>query len=874
MGGVKLASSLQEVQNVVDTTFGGGATLIYNWAESADESFGISELAAQQYTGTLGAMLKSMGLTSAQVQQMSTDMTGLAGDLASFHNLDVADAFEKIRSGISGETEPLKQLGINMSVANLEAYALAQGIETAYSKMSQAEQATLRYNYLMSVTADAQGDFAKTSEGFANQERILEMNIQTLSATMGEQLLPVLNEAIIMFNEKLPEAEEHIEKIGVAFAAAAEFVIDNGEAIITVIGAIGAYKVATTAATAAQAAFNVVMSANPYVLVAGGVVAAVGALWRFSDAQKNSEEAAKKATETYKDQVEIVESLSNELENNKSKLEELSQLKFPSFADRQEIEELEDKNEQLEIQLALEKEILATKHGVADRATANALRAPIETYQYDLEQYKQSLETLERLQDDYDKAVAEGNAERAETLAQNIENMTAWLENDKETLMESADEVHTLAKELYGVTEEGQAAQEAIKGLNEELYNILNLGANKNNDNKITWYGGDIAAEQKRKFEEGQAAYSAALQAGKAKIAQEQQAYIEETTLKLAEEWENAEHNYAVGIISSEEALYAEKKRIWAEYGDESLKDHWSYYEDIKQYDKNYAEEQAKIAKEAAEEKAKIEEEERKKAEKEAEEALKKQEEIVKDGLSEILKDYEEAYEEMKKKREDYRDKLMSVGGDLFSVDISKDKDGNEVKTYTVNNLEEQLKAMREYHSAVKQLKEQKASEALLSELTSMDDEDSAQMAKYLAGMSAKEFAKINTLYNEKQELADSLSQDLYADEAQKISDSMTMALAELSVSAYSYGAQTAEQFSAGFEDTMKELGVTTLFNQVQAAGAVQDYDNIKTGSIEKKTDFAFNIDISGKSTVYLDKKAVGEVITDYQAEEIKARGD
>lgn len=858
---MELASSLQEVQNVVDTTFGGGATLIYNWAESADESFGISELAAQQYTGTLGAMLKSMGLTSAQVQQMSTDMTGLAGDLASFHNLDVADAFEKIRSGISGETEPLKQLGINMSVANLEAYALAQGIETAYSKMSQAEQATLRYNYLMSVTADAQGDFANTSEGFANQERILEMNIQTLSATMGEQLLPVLNEAIIMFNEKLPEAEEYIEKIGVAFAAAAEFVIDNGEAIITVIGAIGAYKVATTAATAAQAAFNVVMSANPYVLVAGGVVAAVGAVLHFSDAQKKAVKEAEEAKKAYDEQAEIVDGLNEQLETNKARVEELLQLKFPSYADRQEIAELQAVNRELEIQIELEKERLRLAGMEAEKEAVEAIEQTYADARLELQQYNDALSALE---DSY---------EAGDISYEYYQAQLEELDKFKVQLLDYQAEMHELAESVQGFTESGNEALKTVSDFENELYNLFELGDSKPAAS-VTWYGGDIAAEQKRKFEEGQAAYSAALQAGKAKIAQEQQAYIEETTLKLAEEWENAEHNYAVGIISSEEALYAEKKRIWAEYGDESLKDHWSYYEDIKQYDKNYAEEQAKIAKEAAEEKAKIEEEERKKAEKEAEEALKKQEEIVKNGLSEILKDYEEAYEEMKKKREDYRDKLMSVGGDLFSVDISKDKDGNEVKTYTVNNLEEQLKAMREYHSAVKRLKEQKASDALLSELTSMDDEDSAQMAKYLAGMSAKEFAKINTLYNEKQALADSLSQDLYADEAQKISDSMTMALAELSVSAYSYGAHTAEQFSAGFEDTMKELGVTTLFNQVQAAGAAQNYDNIKTGSIEKKTDFAFNIDISGKSTVYLDKKAVGEVITDYQAEEIKARGD
>ena len=146
---VELASDLQEVQNVVDVTFGDGADTINKWAKGASTAFGITELSALQYTGTMGAMLKSMGLSGDAVRQMSTDLTGLAGDFASFFNITSDEAFAKIRSGISGETEPLKQLGINMSVANMEAYAMAQGIDKAYSSMTQAEQATLRYNYLL-----------------------------------------------------------------------------------------------------------------------------------------------------------------------------------------------------------------------------------------------------------------------------------------------------------------------------------------------------------------------------------------------------------------------------------------------------------------------------------------------------------------------------------------------------------------------------------------------------------------------------------------------------------------------------------------------------------------------------------------------------
>ena len=191
--GVETASDLEEVQNVVDTTFGDkGAGTIEAWAKSAAGAFGMSELSAKQFTGTMGAMLKSMGLNEDAVLEMSTDIAGLAGDMASFYNLDPEEAFAKLRSGISGETEPLKQLGINMSVANLEAYALAEGITKAYKDMTQAEQATLRYNYLMQATADAQGDFAKTSGSYANQQRILQLNMENLGASIGTKVLPYL----------------------------------------------------------------------------------------------------------------------------------------------------------------------------------------------------------------------------------------------------------------------------------------------------------------------------------------------------------------------------------------------------------------------------------------------------------------------------------------------------------------------------------------------------------------------------------------------------------------------------------------------------------------------------------------------------------
>ncbi|MDE7433176.1 MAG: hypothetical protein K2N34_14855 [Lachnospiraceae bacterium] len=197
---IELGSDLAEVQNVVDVTFGSMSEDINSFSRTALRQFGLSETSAKQYSSTMGAMLKSMGLTSDAVLDMSKNLTGLAGDMASFYNLSTDEAFAKIRSGISGETEPLKQLGINLSVANLEAYALSQGMTKSYNAMTQAEQATLRYNYLLSVTKDAQGDFARTSDSWANQTRILAESFNSVKASIGQGLINVFTPVLRVIN--------------------------------------------------------------------------------------------------------------------------------------------------------------------------------------------------------------------------------------------------------------------------------------------------------------------------------------------------------------------------------------------------------------------------------------------------------------------------------------------------------------------------------------------------------------------------------------------------------------------------------------------------------------------------------------------------
>ena len=203
---LELSSDLAEVQNVVDTTFGKSSNIINEFAESALKNFGLTELQAKKYVSTLGAIAKASGESEEATLQMSTNLTKLTADVASFFNYDYDTAFNKIRSGLTGETEPLKDLGVVMTVANLEQYRLAQGIQTSYSAMSSAEQMALRYNYIMQALTDTQGDFNKTQASWANQLRILQGQAQQLGAILGNLLQKVLYPVLSVVNAILGKA--------------------------------------------------------------------------------------------------------------------------------------------------------------------------------------------------------------------------------------------------------------------------------------------------------------------------------------------------------------------------------------------------------------------------------------------------------------------------------------------------------------------------------------------------------------------------------------------------------------------------------------------------------------------------------------------
>lgn len=196
----KLASDYQESINKVDVAFKDNAAQVKAWSNNTLTQFGLAKGTVLDMAATYGDMATSMGLSTEQAAAMSTSMVGLAGDLASFKNIGIEQANTALAGIFTGETESLKQLGIVMTQANLDEYALAQGIRKKTKDMSQAEQVQLRYNYVMEKTKNAQGDFARTGDGAANQMRIFGESLKELGITMGENLLPVITPIITGIN--------------------------------------------------------------------------------------------------------------------------------------------------------------------------------------------------------------------------------------------------------------------------------------------------------------------------------------------------------------------------------------------------------------------------------------------------------------------------------------------------------------------------------------------------------------------------------------------------------------------------------------------------------------------------------------------------
>ncbi len=309
---------------------------------------------------------------------------------------------------------------------------------------------------------------------------------------------------------------------------------------------------------------------------------------------------------------------------------------------------------------------------------------------------------------------------------------------------------------------------------------------------------------------------------------------------ELKNQWQKLDHEYAMGIIADEDALYQKRLELLRKYGDESNTEHWGYYEKLRAY----------------------EQEQQKKALDDREDSQNKAIKSAGESLDDLNALYQKKYSDMLTAQSDYRSRLMAVGGSVFSVEKETDEDGNETTIYKVNDIEKQIAAMEKYHADIKALKEDGASAALLEELNSMSAEDGAKMAEYLAGMSEEERQKVIELYKRKEQIADDLSADLYAKDAENMQNAFAAALTDMGVNAYDSGAAAAEQFASGFSGKLSELMNISAFTQVSGTVATEvSYKNAAENSGNRNVNV--NVEVTG-GDLTLDSKVCGEYSLDY----------
>jgi len=263
---VDAASDLSESMSKANVVFGDSAQAIDQFASNSAQSLGISKQAAYEATGTFGNLFTSMGLTQDASADLSMDVVSLSSDLASFNNLDPTEVLEKLRSGLTGETEPLKALGININQAMIEAKAMEMGLADLDGSLSTAAITQARYALILEQSKNAQGDFARTSDGLANKTRINKAAFENVKTALGDKLLPVITQASSLFLPLLDRFSK-LSPATMGWIVGIGAVIAILPILITTIGGVisGVGAIITFFGTATAAAFLPVL----------GIIAAV-----------------------------------------------------------------------------------------------------------------------------------------------------------------------------------------------------------------------------------------------------------------------------------------------------------------------------------------------------------------------------------------------------------------------------------------------------------------------------------------------------------------------------------------------------------------------------------------------------------------------
>lgn len=286
---VELGSNLAEVQNVVDVTFTTMSDKVNEFAKNAMTSAGLSETMAKQYVGTFGAMSKSFGFSEAQAYDMSTALTQLTGDVASFYNISQDLAYIKLKSVFTGETETLKDLGVVMTQSALDQYALANGYGKTTSEMTEQEKVALRLAFVQKQLSAASGDFIRTSDSWANQVRVMQLQLQSLKATVGQGLINLFTPVLRVINILLGK----LATLANAFKSFTELITgkkSSGQTGASGAGLAGTDAIADTADQYGDAANNAE---------------------KLADATNDTADATKKATKAAKGYLSPLDEINN-----------------------------------------------------------------------------------------------------------------------------------------------------------------------------------------------------------------------------------------------------------------------------------------------------------------------------------------------------------------------------------------------------------------------------------------------------------------------------------------------------------------------------------------------------------------------------------
>lgn len=286
---VELGSNLTEVQNVVDVTFTTMSDKVNEFAKNAMTSAGLSETMAKQYVGTFGAMSKSFGFSEAQAYDMSTALTQLTGDVASFYNISQDLAYIKLKSVFTGETETLKDLGVVMTQSALDQFALANGYGKTTSAMTEQEKVALRLAFVQKQLSAASGDFVRTSDSWANQVRVMQLQLQSLKATVGQGLINIFTPVLKVINILLGK----LATLANAFKSFTELITgkkSSGQTGASGAGLVGTDTMADTADQYGNAADNVE---------------------KLADATNDTADATKKATKAVKGYLSPLDEINN-----------------------------------------------------------------------------------------------------------------------------------------------------------------------------------------------------------------------------------------------------------------------------------------------------------------------------------------------------------------------------------------------------------------------------------------------------------------------------------------------------------------------------------------------------------------------------------